>query len=198
MRRAQAVLVMVMAIALAVAIPVKADFVNIYTIGASSGSQPLDPAGNNISGAPTIMWTNNASQAGPATLSIVAEGVDNNGPNGLAEIDQVLFNGVFIGDLTPQGFYSPLFNLCVATAITGPCGLTLPGVGPITGLSTSTFTVNALAGANTVEVIVDPTNWVDEIDTSNLSSVPEPASISMVCVGAVVLLLGRRRLLVKS
>jgi len=195
MRRAEVVLVI--AIALAVALPVKADFVNVYTIGSSPAGDARDPAGNNIGGVPTITWINSVSQAGPALLSIVAEGIDNNGPDGLAEIDQVLFNGSFIGDLTPQGFYSPLFNLCVATAITGPCALTIPGVGPVTGLSTSTFTVNALAGANTVEVIVDPSNFVNEIDTSSLTSVPEPGTISLICLGAVAVLLGRRRLLAK-
>ncbi|HEV3333274.1 MAG TPA: PEP-CTERM sorting domain-containing protein [Bryobacteraceae bacterium] len=182
-------------IAAALALPASADIANVYTIGSNPAGEALDPAGNNVGGIPVITWTNNVASAGLATLSIIAEGIDNNGPGGLAEIDAVKFNGVFIGDLTPQGFYSNFFNLCVATAITGPCGLNSATGAPITGLSTSNFTVNALAGANTLEVDVASGNWVDEIDKSTLtSSVPEPSSAAFLGLLTGAVFLVRRRM----
>jgi hypothetical protein len=177
-----------LALGLAVAMPVMADSINVYTVG-STGTA-LDPVGNPVSGMSVITWTNTVATAGPATLSIIAEGIDSPGP-GAGEVDAVLFNGVFVGDLTQQGFYSPASNLCIATAITGPCALS-----GTTALTTSTFSVNALAGANTVTVDVDPSNWVDQIDVGTLTSTaPEPSSISLLGLGIGLTLLAKKRMI---
>jgi len=180
--------VVVLAVALAAARPTMADQVNVYTIGSNPAGNALDPAGNNVGGIPIITWNNTSAGGGTAILSIIAEGIDSPGP-GSGELDAVLFNGVFIGDLTQQGFYSPLFNLCVATAMTGPCALN-----GITGLTTSVFTVNALPGINTLEVDVDAGNWVNEVDVSTLTTVPEPGSFTLLGLGlSAFSLLGLRR-----
>lgn len=178
---------LVLVLGLAPVMPVAADSINVYTVGSNPAGLALDPVGNPAGGVPVIAWTNTVTTAGLAVLSITAEGIDSPGP-GAGEVDVVKFNGVVIGDLTQQGFYSPLFNLCIATAITGPCFL--PG---ITALTTSTFLVNALAGANTVEVDVDPTRWVDQIDVGKLSSVPEPATLGLLGLGLAAAGFARRR-----
>ena len=179
------ILTLAVALLVALALPAAADTANVYTVGASSGSTPLDPLGNPVPGFATITWTNFSATGGASALSIIAEGIDSNGPGGINEQDQVFFNGVFIGDLTQQGFYSPLFNLCIATAITGPCALNDANGAPITGLTTSIFSVNALVGANTVEVVVDPGNWVNQVDVSTLTSVPEPGSMLLLGTGLI-------------
>jgi len=79
----------------------------------------------------------------------------------------VFFNGVSIGFLTQQDFYSTAFNL-------NPGPGALPG---FTLLTSSSFIVNALAGANTISVHVDPGNWVNEVETASLEAVPEPATL---------------------
>ena len=186
MRSAFGFSVLTLALALAIALPAMADTVNVYTVGSNPAGLALDPLGNPAGGIPVITWTNMSTTGGQSTLSIIAEGIDSPGPGG-GELDAVLFNGVFIGDLTQQGFYSPLYNLCIATAITGPCSL--PG---ITGLTTSVFLVNALPGANTVEVDVDPTNWVNQVDVSTLASTPEPVSMFLFGTGVAGMWLKRR------
>jgi hypothetical protein len=161
---------------------------NIYTVGSNPPGNALDPVGNSIGGIASISWTFNAAVAGPATLSILAEGIDGgpNAPSG-GEHDAVLFNGAPLGNLTQQSFYSPLFNL-------------QPGPGALAGITaetTSTFAVFANAGLNTVTVNVDPGNWVNEIEVSTLNGVPDAGTtfgLSMIAAVAlgIVRRLGRR------
>jgi hypothetical protein len=177
------------------ALPATADVVNVYQIGSTSSvcgaNTALDANGNCIAGTATPTWINNftGNLGDTATLTIIAEGIDN-GSGG--EVDGVYVNGTFVGNLTQQTFYSPLFNLSNSNAISGPLDLdgsagdpcvTAPTPEPcntqITDLSVSTFDVTGLVhnGANTIEVKVDPANWVNEIDTASLTGVPEPSSL---------------------
>lgn len=176
--------------------PASADFVNVYQIGSTSdtcgANTALDPNNNCITGSATPTWTNNFTGSGPATLTIVAEGIDNGAVIPGGEVDGVFVNGTFVGNLTQQSFYSSIFNLSNSNAITGPldldgdagdpCVVGQPCDAQITDLSVSTFDVTGLvhAGANTISVQVDPTNWVDEIDTSDLTGVPEPSSLALL------------------
>ena len=149
---------------------------NLYIVGSNPAGHALDPVGNNIGGIPDITWTQNLTGSGTATLSILAEGIDGGpGAPGGGEHDQVFFNGTLIGDLTQQDFSSPLFNL-------------QPGPGALAGITAETlsvFDVTALfhSGANTVEIKVDPANWVDEIEVSTLTAVPEPTTWVMMLAG---------------
>lgn len=157
---------MVFAICL-LTLPASADTVNVYTIGSNPAGNALDPIGGPLGGIPLITW-NHVGVAGLATLSIVAEGIDTN------EFDEVFFNGASIGFLTNQGFQVGTFNLN-------------PGPGAMangsTALTISVFNVVALAGINTVSVQLDTENWVNEIETSTLSSVPEPSTVGMLAAG---------------
>jgi hypothetical protein len=175
-----------LALAAFCALPARADLVTIYTVGSNPAGNAQNGSGVNIGGVPIITWTNIADAAGPAILTIIAEGVDSPNPEtgGTGERDEVFFNSVSIGFLTQQGFYANSFRLNP-----GPGALT-----DITALSASVFNVIALAGANTVSVHVDPNNWVDEIETASLASgVPEPTSISLIGFGLVACELLRRR-----
>jgi len=159
------------------AIPVAADTVNVYTVGSSPPGNALDPGGNNIGGIPVITWQNfyDGNPGDSAVLSILAEGVDG-GPNapGGGEFDEVFVNGNFVGDLTQQDFYSPAFNL-------------QPGPGALPGITAETWSFFDVApfvnhGLNTITVVVDPGNWVNEIEVADLS-VPEPGSFLLFGTG---------------
>jgi hypothetical protein len=196
-------LLVVTALGVFLALPATADVVNVFQIGSTSSpgncraNTAFDPAGNCIHGSATPTWTNNftGSPGSTAILTILAEGIDNGSVIPGGEQDRVLVNGTFVGDLTQQSFYSPLFNLSNSNTGTGPLDLdgdngdpTVTGQPPnaqITDLSLSTFNVTALVhvGANTIQIQVDPTNWVDEIDVSNLAAVPEPSSLLLVTAG---------------
>jgi hypothetical protein len=175
-------------VALGLALPASADVINIYKVGASAGTVALDPLNNPIGSLPVISWTDTLSGpiSGSYFLSILAEGVDG-GPDAPAggEHDSVFVNGTFIGMLTQQGFYSPLFNL-------------QPGPGAlagITGETLSTFDVSAflVGGLNTFSVVVDPGNWINEIEVATLTLVPEPGTLALLGLGLVVLGVGSGR-----
>lgn len=160
--------------------PASADVVNVYTIGSNPAGLALDPVGVNIGGVPVINW-NHVGVAGPAVLSILAEGIDTN------EFDEVFFNGVSVGFLTNQAFQVGDFNL-------------QPGPGALPGITANTlsiFNVIAVDGINTVSVQVDTENWVNEIEVSSLTAVPEPGTVGMLAVGIGLIalrpLLSRRR-----
>lgn len=171
------------------AAPVTASTVNVYTVGSNPAGNALDPFNVPVGGVPIVSWTDMfvGVPAGSVFLSILAEGVDG-GPNapGGGEFDGVYVNGTFVGFLTQQPFYSPLFNL-------------RPGPGAlagITGLTVSVFEISALLvnGLNSFEVRVDPGNWVNEIEIARLF-VPEPDTLAMLGlgVGTLGLVLWRRR-----
>jgi hypothetical protein len=162
---------------------------DIYEIGSNPPGSALDPTGAGIGGVAVIDWVFVVTELGTsATLSIVAEGVDG-GPSapGGGEDDEVFINGTSLGFLTKQDFASPLFNL-------------QPGPGALAGITalTSSFfdvTPYLVLGVNTIEVHVDPGNWVNEIETSRLeiTGVPEPGSALLMVAGLLGLQLLRRR-----
>ena len=187
------------------ALPAAADVVNVYQIGATSSTcgphTAQDPSGACINGSAAPTWVNvfSGNLGDQATLTILAEGIDNGSATGNpSEVDQVLVNGVFVGDLTQQSFYSPIFNLSNSNAGTGPLDLDGDSGDPcvtglscgaqVTDLSVSTFDVTGLVvpGANTIQVVVDPSNWDNEIDTSSLTAratAPEPGTLSLLGTG---------------
>jgi hypothetical protein len=186
------------------ALPAPASTVNVYQIGSTASicgaNTAYDPAGNCIYGSPTPTWIDyfTGTLGDAATLTILAEGIDNGSVVLGGEQDGVYVNGTFVGDLTQQSFYSTLYNLSNSNAGTGPLDLdgdtgdpcvtgpiAQPCSAQITDLTVSTFNVTGLVGngANTIEVMVDPSNWVDEIDTSSLTGVPEPTSLLLVATG---------------
>ncbi|MDZ4800735.1 MAG: PEP-CTERM sorting domain-containing protein [Bryobacteraceae bacterium] len=117
-------------------------------------------------------------------MTIIAEGIDT------GEDDEVFFNGVSVGFLTQQGFSVPNFNL-------NPGAGALPG---ITALTEFVFNVMALPGINMVAVNLDPSSYVNEIETSTLNGIPEPGTFAMLGGGGILIGLGalRRRLAAKK
>ena len=215
MIRHSAILLAVTALGLCFAPAASADFVNVYQIGSTGGpcgaNTAYDPAGNCIHGTATPTWTNTFTDAAgsSAILTIVAEGIDNGSILVGGEIDGVYVNGSFVGNLTQQSFYNPLFNLSNSNAGTGPLDLdgdngdpcvtgpmTQPCSAQITDLSVSTFNVTAFVhpGANTIVVMVDPDDWVDEIDTASLQGAPEPAPLFLIGAGLFAVGILRKRL----
>src|SRR5690349_5309831 len=111
---------------LLLALPAAADVVNVYQIGSSAtvcgANTAYDPSGACITSSATPTWTNifSGNLGDQATLMILAEGIDNGGTVNPSEVDRVLVNGTFVGNLTQQSFYSPLYNLSNSNAGTGP------------------------------------------------------------------------------
>ena len=167
------------------------DFVDVFGVGCS-GSPALDPGGSPVPCTATVSWNHDINfdpgHLKAAALQIIAEGIDAVSDTGSPgpEIDEVFVNGTSVGTLTNQSFYSALFNL-------NPGPGALPG---FTELTASVFDVAPylVSGLNTIEVVVDPGNWVLEIETSELRvTVPEPATMALFSLGFAALGFARRR-----
>lgn len=159
------------------------DDVDVYQIGDTS------------TGPVTLSWNHSydGSEGGIVTalLEIVAEGVDAPGP-GLGEQDEVFINGVSLGFLTQQPFFYSLFDISPGPGALGA---------PQTELSTSVFAIplaSLLVGINLIEVVVDPSNWIVEVETSRLTVrgtavVPEPVTAALLGLGLLGVVRRRAR-----
>jgi hypothetical protein len=169
--------------------PASAATIDLFVIGSTHTGGAIDPFGNPIAGTPIVSWTDTlfGAPTTPMVLSILAEGVDGgDGAPGGGEFDGVYVNGSFVGHLTQQGFYSPDYML-------------QPGPGALAGRTAETvslFDVTAflVAGLNTFEVRIDPSNWVNEIEVASLRAieqVPEPSSAPLALAALAALALVR-------
>jgi hypothetical protein len=162
--------------------------VNVYQIGSNVQGLAKDHTTGDYTdigttfegGVPVISWTfEDVPINGWATLTIKAEGIDQ------GEADKVFFNDTFIGYLTQQTTGTPSYLL-------------QPNRGVYNGFTeqtTSIFTVWAKKDfVNTVRIEVAVGNWVNEIETSNLTTVPEPTPLLLFGTGlAGLAAFGRRK-----
>lgn len=141
----------------------------------------------------TLSWNHtydgSASPEAEAFLTIIAEGIDDDGAS-LVETDLVYFNGNLLGELTKQNFYNPGFQIKPGPGALGS---------PLTELTTSIFTLDLAwlnVGNNLVNVVIDPSNWIMEVETSTLSvtPVPEPGTIILLGSGLIGLVFARRKM----
>jgi hypothetical protein len=163
----------------------------LLAVGVSSQAafidvKPVYQVGDTRTGPVTLSYTHDFDGSvwpiGQVRLTIEAEGVDAD-TTGLGEDDRVYFNGVYLGNLRQQPFYSPLFDLQAGPGVKG---------GNFTALTISQFMIDPALlqlGMNLVEVVVDPSNYIMELETSKLqvfSSVPEPSTWMMSAAGVAL------------
>ncbi len=152
--------------------PIFTETVDVYTV--------LD---GRLPGPPSAVWTHtfdgSVSPITSVTLTIVAEGVDD------GEQDPVYFEGHFLGYLQNQGFYYSGWDMQP-----GPGALGYPQ----TELTTTVFSLDPswIEGLTSASVEVD-NYWIMEVETSTLTIIPEPTTLSLLALGGLAVMRRRRR-----